>query len=298
MNTRNTVKQEAVTRISKILFGCILLCTAGGYAVWAYAQERYDLPPFDQAKAKALSPGKRAEYDRLLFNELTHWSAGSQRHNLDTREAEWREMAADGHELSYLTLTTISPTNGRFSPDQAYARLEELIQTGDAGAMCLYYWVVPNWQDPHYEQAKVYLQRGSDLGHPECQRQLSAILESSAPEDEVIKNEFSDPEQKAYQLMLASAEKGYSAPLNLYLHYKDKGYSKASNVERAHCWATVLYDNFEQDGRNDYFRPDARILREVRDYAAKHHRQDLIELADKLATTRPTLQQCLALENT
>lgn len=288
-------QNRLVTSITKILLGCVLLCVAVGYSVQTYAQQPRDLPPFDQEKAKTLSPEKRTEYDRLLFNELTYRARGSRRHTIDTREAEWLAMAADGHELSYLTLTTVTAGSGYapHEPEKAYARLEELIQAGDAGAMCLYYWAVLNWQDPYYEQAKVYLQRGSDLGHPECQRQFAILLTPNVDKD--LKGNLPTNDQKAFQLLIASASKGYGAPHYLYLYFKDRGLSEAANVERAYCWATVFYDNFEQDGRNDRFRTEAMFLEGVREYAETHNRPDLTKLSEQLATTRPTLQQCLAL---
>src|SRR5262245_60553056 len=100
--------------------------TAGAYSLWAYAQERHDLPPFDREKARALTAERRAEYERLLFNEIADWNAGTPRHDLWSREAEWIRMATDGYELAYITLQVLSPTKGRFSIDKPLQRLTEL----------------------------------------------------------------------------------------------------------------------------------------------------------------------------
>ena len=217
--TPETVQQnkKSLARLMRVFGVLLLVCLLAGYAAWAYGQGRHDLPPFDQEKARTLSPAKRAEYDRLLFNELPYWSAGSRRHNLYTREAEWERMAADGHELSYLTLEVISPTKGKFSPDRALTRLDELVGQNDAGAMCLYYWLAAATNDKHYQQGVTYLKRGSDLGQPECQRQLGQLMMPDAPP--AWRVGLPVDEKAAYGLFVSSALKGYGGPHNLYLFF-------------------------------------------------------------------------------
>lgn len=290
-----TFSRRSFTQLLKIIVGILLVCGIAGYATWSYAQERNDLPPFDHEKAKALSPEKRTEYDRLLFNEITKWDSGSRRHTRETREVEWESMAANGHELSYWFLRSWSPTRGQFSNKKALKRLGELAEQGDTSAMCGYIAIL-TYEDQHnkklYSKAFDYLRRGTELGHPACQEQLGNLLIGVGAK--YLRDGMKIDVPRGYALLTEAAEAGYDVG-SLYIFFLWRGVTNAKNVERTYCWAYIDYEYFEADVRNDQFRTEVRWLREVRDFAEKNNRSDLLQLADRLKGTHPTVQQCVAL---
>lgn len=274
----------------------LLLCAVLGSGLvalgaWAYARERHDLPPFDPAKVAQLSPQRRAEYERLLFNELIVWNAGSRRHDLWGREAEWLAMATDGYELAYITLQVLSPTKGEFALDKPMARLIELAEQGDSGAMCLM-WRLANlaeglsgWE--RYRQPGLaFTKRGAELGHPACLMLLGALLMQGTEGPQDV--------DAAYGMLVRAELAGYDGAAGaLARHFRLKGIGSAADVERWLCWEVVGAKYVYFANRWDFGTGDLEKA------AISAGRQDLVDLARRYRAMKPDeldVNRCIALK--
>lgn len=277
-----------------------------GHALWAYAQERHDLPPFDAAKTPLLSHEKRAEYERLLFNEIPPHNAGSFRHDIWSREKEWLRMADEGFELAYITLQVLSPTKGKFALDKPLNRLEALAGQGDASAMCLYRQLVtwgqqrPSDFEKYNPKAVEYMEKGVSLGHPECLATKGAIL-LRAPDA------TKEDRQKGFEMLARAARAEYAGgAYGLVGHFLDKNaipknpppgfigftwaYEDIPATERQYCWEAIIEANYGWSSNNPQLRYNA-----VERYAKRHHKEELMALVRKLKETNFTLESCIAL---
>jgi len=253
----------------------------------AQARERLDLPSFDRTKAQALTPEKHAEYERLLFNEISYWNAGSPRHDLWSRQREWLQMANDGYELAYIALQVVSPTQGTFAVDKPLRRLSELAERGDAGAMCLaYYLVVFSSGEKNGGDKKDLLQhymiRGAEKHHPACLALVGARTLEGLPG-------FVQDKPKGFRMLVETERQKYDGgALELWGYFRDKGLGNAAFVTRQYCWglASAAY--------SIYAKP-AYLLEELAAYAKEKRRPDLLELSERLGKTTYTVEDCVNL---
>src|SRR5690606_30991149 len=134
----------------------------------------------DAGKAASLSPERRAEWERELFNEVPMWNTQSRRYQEPNgrleREMRWRAMAEGGYELAHLALRVFEPRSVHMhNPWPALMRIDELARQGDAGAMCLYATIATrlperggiDWS-PQRAQARFWMMKGVEMSHPEC----------------------------------------------------------------------------------------------------------------------------------
>lgn len=263
--------------------------------IWVYYAPigRTDLPPFDTEKAAALSAEQRADLERELFSEVYLWNTDSRLYNgphaLNQREQRWRQMADEGFELAYLTLTAFEPSSVRkHSPLPALRRLNELARQGDAGAMCLIPNIVmklPAWGNlewaRHREQARFWMQKGADAGHPECMIWLGARLLSGS-------DGFARNVQKGMQLLNNSLDRGYlGAAATLRWHFQKKGFDDVRNRRLSYCWAYQAAK---------YSFSDADLSMRVYLNEAPRERQEaLTRELKQLREWHPELKECLDL---
>ena len=263
--------------------------------IWVYYSPigRTELPPFDAGKAAELSAERRAQLERELFAEVYLWNTDSRRYNgpeaLVQRERRWREMAGEGFELAYLTLTAFEPNKSlKHSPLPALWRLNKLAKQGDAGAMCLIPHIVvklPTWGNlewpQHQELARFWMQKGADAGHPECMIWLGARLLSGT--DELAQNVH-----QGMALLTDSLESGYlGAASSLQWHFQKKGFDDVRNRRVSYCWAYQAAK---------YSFSDADLsMRVYLNKVPRAQQEALTRELEQLREWRPELKECLDL---
>ncbi|TDF59611.1 hypothetical protein [Cupriavidus sp. L7L] len=264
-----------------LIAGAVVLL--GGMALYAYSRERHDLPPFDYDKAAVLSAKTRAEYERNLFNEIRDWNAGTPRHDLWSREAEWLRMARDGYELAYITLQILSPTKGIFSLEKPLARLSQLAESGDAGAMCLYPELSNMGSDDerakYREQALAYWRRGTELEHPGCLSRAGYFLMTGI-------QGYPKDVRAGFEAAVKAARAGYGGARSIAGYLMEKEKTSAMDWTRYYCWQVQASQFITQaDPRN--------VIWKLRNQSG---RSDSDALANKLETWHPTLDECVAMK--
>ncbi|QEZ42865.1 hypothetical protein [Cupriavidus oxalaticus] len=264
-----------------LIAGVIVLL--GGMALYVYSRERHDLPPFDHAKAAVLPAKTRAQYERDLFNEIRDWNAGTPRHDLWSREAEWLRMARDGYELAYITLQVLSPTKGIFAVEKPLARLSQLAESGDAGAMCLYPELSNMGADDerakYRDQALAYWRRGAELEHPGCLSSVGFFLMTGI-------QGFPKDVQAGFEASVKAARAGYDGASSVAVYLARQGMTSATNWTRYYCWQVQASQFITQ-------ADPGIVLRKLRRQLESSDGQ---ALAAKLEAWRPTLEDCIALK--
>jgi hypothetical protein len=264
--------------------------------IWVYYAPigRTELPPFDAEKAAGLSPERRTQLERELFAEVYLWNTDSRRYNgpdaLNQREQRWREMADEGFELAYLTLTAFEPSAVRkHSPLPALRRLIELARQGDAGAMCLIPNIVlrlPSWGSIEWsryqEQARFWMQKGADAGHPECMTWMGGRLLFGS-------DGFARNVPRGMDLLSRALHGGYMRAAGTIGHYFDTEYGLGDvrNRRRVYCWDY-------QGAKNDFHDPDLSI-RVYRNQARPKQREELDREIQELRSWHPTVKECFDL---
>lgn len=253
---------------------------------------RLDLPAFDHAKAKNLTPEKRAAYEQELFSELQLWNRGSRKYptveDIERREQRWQQMADDGFELAHITLRVLKPKGGLvYSLTGPMKRLEELAEKGDMGAMCLMPGLAnrasqkPDWR-AYEERYKPWLLRGAEYGHPQCQIELGRRMLRSVPN-------FNYDPIRGLQLEFAARRKGYAHDVGaLILHYQSKGYAEPENVRRRYCWE-IIYSQFWLGDMEQV------VLKSLKAEAERSQRADLRALSEEIEKSKYSLQDCINL---
>lgn len=200
------------------------------------------LPKFDAGKAASLSPERRAEWERELFNEVPMWNTQSRRYQEPNgrleREMRWRAMAEGGYELAHLALRVFEPRSVHMqNPLPALKRLEELALQGDAGAMCLFVAIVNrlperggiDWS-PQEAKARFWMQKGAELAHPACRIQLGARLQSGV-------DGFAQDVPRGRALLYQALRSGYLGAAGSIRNYFDaQGLDVARNRRLTYCW--------------------------------------------------------------
>lgn len=290
MLIRSSMKPTTRRRLldAMLLVGAILFATV---ALWAYAQERHDLPPFDYEKARNLTPEKRAEYERSLFNEILHWNTGSPnypgRDGTNRREEDWLAMAGSGYELAYLSLQVLQPSTGiHYAVDGPLTRVSTLVQGGETGAMCLYFWLAAFGSGgqqsislEHKTRAIRYMRLGAERKHPACLMLVG--YRQMTGEDGFDLNPAA-----AYEGFVLAATNGYGGAGPLSLYFERRGTGDKRNIERAHCWQQDFLKYSDFATKDD-------VLRRVRIIAAQQLRPDLLVFADQIEQKTYTLQNCI-----
>ncbi|MGY2485448.1 hypothetical protein [Cupriavidus sp. CP313] len=269
-----------------LLAGAIILASV---VLWAHAQGRHDLPPFDYEKAKQLSPEKRAGYERSLFNELYAWNTGSPKYmgkdGTNRREADWMAMAQDGYELAYITLQVLQPSTGiRYSVKEPLTRLTELADGGDAGAMCLYLNLID--ADPKGKEAKyidaafAYLRRGAELGHPACLRNVGSFSLRGI-------YGFQRNVAEGFDAEIRSEREGYGGAASIAIYLARKPIINDADWQRLYCWQQlaskyVVYSEFNT------------VIFQLTN-SLKNPSTHNVALAEQLAKWSPSLHECVAL---
>lgn len=290
-------------RLRHVILGLLLALAATGIwsqretiLLWAYFApiKPTQLPPFDEEKAAALSAERRADLERELFTEVYLWNTDSRRYNgpeaLNQRERRWREMADEGFELAYLTLTALEPSAMlKHSPLPALRRLNELAKQGDSGAMCLIPNIVlrlPSWGNidwtQHREQARLWMQKGVDAGHPECMIWLGGRLLLGS-------DEFARNIPQGMKLLTSAIHMGYMHAAGTLGHYfeVEYGLEDGRNRRRIYCWDY-------QSAKNDFHDPDLSI-RVYRNQARPEQREALAREIQELRSWHPAVEECFDL---
>lgn len=276
------------TLCKMVAIALTLLALAGG-GLYVYAQERHDLPPFDYEKAKQLSPTKRAEYERNLFNEVMYWNTGSPKYmerdgsGARRREADWLAMARDGYELAYITLQVLQPSTGiRYAVEKPLARLSELADGGDTGAMCLYPILSTMGTDrerhEYQEQARTYWRRGAEIGQPACLSHVGFFLMTGI-------QGFPRNVRAGFEASIKGARAGYDGAGSVAAYLARQRPKSAMNWTRYYCWQT------QASRYSTYARPDD-VLWQLKNQSGIPESESL---AKRLEAWRPTLDECVEL---
>jgi hypothetical protein len=252
-----------------------------------------ELPPFDYQKAKMLSEGKRRQYDVIFFNEIETWNLNSNRYVTDSsikRRAEFERMARDGYLPAYaaLRLASIWPATRQHDPEALEMLLREA-ERGDASAMCAV-MVTPmersSWQGKDAAAITWNFMRDSAAkGHGGCMAWYGgALLLGNLPN-------IPQDRKAAMPLLLESARQGYyvAAKRLFGIRYslalkKAFDFSNAEELERALCWGRLAQQHTNWAGF-DWF------LGELRDYARKNGRRDLMEQSYRFDPRRVPITQ-------
>ncbi|MGE0332805.1 MAG: hypothetical protein AB7P37_19175 [Ramlibacter sp.] len=247
---------------------------------------RLDLPAFDHAKARNLTPEKRAAYEQELFSELQLWNRGSRKYptleDIERREQRWQQMADDGFELAHITLRVLKPKGGLVhSLAGPMKRLEELAEQGDTGAMCLMPGLVNvtaeqiDWKK-YRSASDRWLQRGAELRHPQCMRALGGRMIQGVPG-------YPHDVKRGLELEFAARRAGYAHDVGaLVLYYESKGYADAGNVRRLYCWLQIESQSWLTRA------PDLLLERLQRDASMQ-------AIFDELKDKKFSLQNCIDL---
>ncbi|MFJ4294425.1 hypothetical protein ACIP1U_32400 [Cupriavidus sp. NPDC089707] len=260
----------------------------GGAGLYVYAQERHDLPPFDHEKAKQLSAETRAEYERNLFNELEAWNTGTPKYlgkdGTNRREADWLAMAQDGYELAYITLQVLQPSTGiRYAAEKPLARLTELAEGGDAGAMCLHWYLID--RDPKGNQAKyiepayAFMRSGAAVGHPACLSRVGFFLMTGI-------HGFPRETRAGFDASVKAAQAGYDGAGSVAVYLASREMASSTDWTRYYCWQV-------QASRYRTYADPGIVLRKL---TRDSKLADSGKLADSLEAWRPTLDECIALK--
>lgn len=291
MLIRSSMKPTTRRRLldAMLLVGAILFATV---ALWAYAQERHDLPPFDNRKAKSLTPEKRAQNERDLFNEVMYWNSGSPKYRdrdgsgAGRREADWLTMARDGYELAYITLQVLQPPSGiRYAVEKPLARLTELAEGGDTGAMRLYSYLIdrdPNGKESKYiEPAYSYKRQGAELGHPACLRNVGYFLMTRI-------HGFPKDVPAGFAAAVRAERAGYGGSGSIAAYLAQQPIDDDVDWTRLYCWQALAAKYVVYSELNT-------VVSRLRDPFREPRRPEYFALADKLEGWSPTLDECTAL---
>lgn len=198
------------------------------------------MPVFDASKALTLNAQRRAELEQELFSELWMWNTQSRRYlepgSLEKRRARWLEMSAEGYELAHLTLQVLDPGDPPHNPLSTFKRLDELAKQGDAGAMCLYGGIafqLPNravdWT-PQRKRAREWMEKGAQLGHPQCQIALGGRLTAGT-------DGYPREVKRGSGMVFEAIRKGYLHGAGmLWIDFKHQGLEKIENRKLIYCW--------------------------------------------------------------
>jgi len=268
----------------KILAACLAVVTLGAAFTYVYTRERHDLPPFDRSKAGTLSPPKRAQYERDLFNELPNWNTGSPRYRdvegIRQRERDWLAMAMDGYELAYITLQILQPTGGyTYAPEKPLKRLAELARGGDVGAMCLYPRLARMMTNEigvdQKAQWPAYERQGMELGHPGCLSKVSYFLMTGIhgyPKDVLA----------GFDAAVRASRAGYDGSRGIAVYLSAQPMLSERDWERYYCWQM-------QAGKFSGRAGKSRVVLRM-----EIEKVDNPQLEEKLAVWNPTLDECVA----
>jgi hypothetical protein len=146
-----------------------LLASAG-----ACARPHDELPPFDPARAKALSAEKRSEYNIRFFNEFAsrnHTRGRGTFEDCKRHDKLFREMAAEGYEVAHIALQLYDigrcRLEGRYY-EAARQRLEALAGQGDTAAMCFIVPGITITKSGVSGDYARYIRDGAERGQPHC----------------------------------------------------------------------------------------------------------------------------------
>lgn len=235
----------AVTGI--LLVVCVLMTIINWQSVsifWSSPLWRQsDLPKFNAQNATKLSHQRRAELERELFSEMHVWNNQSRRYSganaLNERKLRWIQMSSEGYELAHLALQVFEPGSPVHNPLPALRRLEELANSGDSGAMCLYVAIayrLPNAMADWTQQRRManeFLDRGVELGHPQCLISKGARMMSDYSWDlESVK--------AGSRLVLEAINKGYThGSVQMWATSTYNDLNKRINRQLEYCWGTI-----------------------------------------------------------
>lgn len=131
-----------------------------------------------------LAPAKKAELERLFFNQMVSIHYGTSYSNpFAEKKAYLRALADQGLEIADIAIQITTSTGGNPRAEAPYRRLHELVMQGDVGAKCFYqvhpsnFDGFPEGQDPLAQiQAWRFIQEGAAAGHPACKAELAWYL--------------------------------------------------------------------------------------------------------------------------
>ncbi|WP_431110317.1 hypothetical protein [Variovorax paradoxus] len=253
---------------------------------------RVEWRTFDSSRAESLDANRRAAHELELFSELSQWNRPSRRYptiaGVGEREKRWRQLADDGLELAHIALQVLQPDGGFVYPlDKPMNRLLTLAERGDLGAMCLMAGLVAQIKRSglsaeHFEMAQKWLSRGADLGHSECKLQLGRRLILGA-------NGTTRDPARGLALELEARRDGYGHDVDgLVSYFQQRWSTEHSNLTKLYCWLSVDAQSRLTDGPQN-------MLRLLRVEARRLESGSLLQLANQLASSQPSLQACVRL---
>ena len=265
--------------------------------IWASFElwRQMPLPDFDASKTANVSQEQRAEWEQELFAEVNRWNDHSRRYHGPSgtleRELRWRTMAEEGYELAHLALMVFEPSSGRMQrPLPALKRLDELARLGDAGAMCLYTTIAMklperggiDWS-PQKAQARFWMQKGAEIGHPACLIHLGARLQSGF-------TGFVQDVPRARAMLFSALRAGYlDAAGALWFFFENAGLSDPRNRRLTYCWGY-------QAAKIRYSDADLSLQVYLNE-ASPPLRQSLESELRDLRMWHPSLEECIELTN-
>lgn len=131
-----------------------------------------------------LAPEKKAELERLFFNQMESIHYGTSYTNpFAEKKAYLRALADQGLEIADIAIQFTTSMGGNPRAAAPYQRLHGLVMQGDVGAKCFYKVHPSNFdglrkgdEPPALIQALRFIQEGAAVGHPACKAQLAWYL--------------------------------------------------------------------------------------------------------------------------
>lgn len=132
----------------------------------------------------SLAPEKKAELERLFFNQMVSIHYGTSYTNpFAEKKAYLQSLADQGLELADIAIQITTSLGGNQRAEAPYKRLHQLAMQGDVGAKCFYqvhpsnFDGLPEGQEPPAQtQAWRFIQEGVAAGHPACKAELAWYL--------------------------------------------------------------------------------------------------------------------------
>lgn len=185
----------------------------------------------------ALEPSKKAELERLFFNEMVSIYFAYPGSSFADKKAYLQSLSDQGLELAGIALQLNEAVGGDDRARAPYQRLDELVKQGDLGAMCFYDVHPDKWKpvapDPrtgidraaYREQIGGVVRRGAMAGHPACKARMVASL----LDDHSI--------SEAKKMALEAGREGYlRGYVSMAFFYGGALSDPNTDMERAYCW--------------------------------------------------------------
>lgn len=293
-NPQNRARRWKIAGLSLLVFAALVAWNWQLITIWwsTPVWRHSPLPVFDASKALTLNAQRRAELEQELFSELWMWNTQSRRYlepgSLEKRRARWLEMSAEGYELAHLTLQVLDPGDPPHNPLSTFKRLDELAKQGDAGAMCLYGGIafqLPNravdWT-PQRKRAREWMEKGAQLGHPQCQIALGGRLTAGT-------DGYPREVKRGSEMIFDAIRRGYIHGTGaLWIYFHDRGLVDVQNRRLVYCWGY-------HSAKIRSAEADLSLKVNAQTDAPSEQRPALESELDLLRTWHPSVEECIDL---